>query len=124
MMEQLSLEPTLSTCSNIPMPSPAARSPPNTPPISPGGSLLNSPAFSPTCDHANNTVPFPLLELSQSSPTGSPPNSAVISLTHAWVNKLPILPPEPSILEPGGEDHHTAMDLELPAMEIGPRKSG
>ena len=51
----MSTSPPPLSRANTPAPSPATHSLPNTPPISPARSLLNSPACSPTL---NNAVPF------------------------------------------------------------------
>jgi hypothetical protein len=101
---------TLLSRSNTPMPSPAARSLPNTPPISPTWSLLNSPHFSPTHAHVNPSVPLSPPQPSPISPARSRLDSPAIPPT-ADVDELGISPPDPSISE-------------LPPVENGLGKGG
>lgn len=98
---RMSSSPPLLSRANTPMPSPATRSLPNTPPISPARSPFNSPACSPTHAHVNTAI----------------------APTRTRVNQLPILPPEDSISVPAEEDHRAAMDSGSPTVEIGSRKS-
>ena len=116
-----SISPLLLSHANTPLPSPATHSLPNTLPISPARSLLNSPACSSTL---NSMIPFSLLELSLIFPTCFPVNSAPIPPTLSHINELPISLPEPSILEPAGGYCHAVMDLELSTMEIRSKKRG